>query len=247
MVKIYFVDADDGLPPADEIGIFITDQDGCTRVLPWWHSAIDQILCPLLFSRGDCWVWKAGIPLNNQPDDAVSNAGDRENAEMEQEDLDEEENHPYANEDPNNICPLLDDQPENDGEGEQLLLDQEEEFEAEIRDDHVAERMQQQEEVTEEEARQHHVSRTQAARYMLQIRTPPRNAGHDRRNPWHDPHWIFPFRRLFEYWCCLYNNRVERDKHQWYKRKQEQLRAEAPPRMVEGLERQRRRQNSMRT
>jgi hypothetical protein len=241
-LQVYFVDDDEGLPPTEELGVVITDREGETKILPWYHSAIDHLLLPILFSRDNSWVWKAGIPLNEQERDEPEQIP-VDNVELNMDEMDREENHPHADEDPNDIDPLLNDDPDNDGEGEGFLLDREDEFQADMQA-HIDEESQERHVLQEEDDKRQHVTRTKSFRFVTQIRPPPQNAGSHNRNMWHDPHWLFGMRRLFEYYVCLYNNRVEREKHQWIKKTQENLRYELPKKMIEGLEATRKRQNS---
>jgi hypothetical protein len=241
-LQVYFVDDDEGNPPTEELGVFITDREGETKILPWYHSAIDHLLLPILFSRDDSWVWKAGLPLNEQERDEPEQIP-VDNVEMNMEEMDREENNPHADEDPNVIEPLLDDEPDNDGEGEGFLLDREDEFQAEMQATIDVE-SQERHVPLQDGPKLQHVTRTKSFRFVTQIRPPPQNAGSHNRNMWHDPHWLFGMRRLFEYYVCLYNNRVEREKHQWIKKTQENLRYEVPKNMVAGLEATRKRQNS---
>ena len=236
------MDDDEGLPPDEEMGVFITDRAGETKILPWFHPAIDHLLLPILFSRDDTWVWKTGLRLKEDPADPEEE--DVEDVAFDVEEIDQEAENPYADEDPI-PNPLLNDEPDNDGEGEQLLLDQEEEYQAECQDNINAETGQEDGNPHADEPKPRYITRTHAARYHMQIRPPPQRPGPNNRNMWHDPHWLFGMRRLFEYYVCLYNNRVEREKHQWIKKKQQNLRYEVPPKLVEGLEKHRQRENSM--
>ena len=224
MFKIYFVDNDDGLPPIDEQGVVVTDRHGQMVILPWWHTGVDHAICPLLFSRNNGCVWRPGIPLGVPQDDDASQRGDASSVARAEEELDWP-NDPYENEDQNEAHPLMDQEDDADGEGEQFLLDNEDDFENAGQSER-------------------HCSRTQAFRYMMQIRPPPRHPGGINRNHWHDPHWLWWSRRLSEYYSIIYNNRVEREKHQWIKKKQEGLRSGLPQQMVEHLERQAERQLS---
>jgi hypothetical protein len=214
--------------------------------LPFWHPAVDPCVCPLLFSRPNACVWRPGIILNKQPEQAIrENGGNVEKDAAAMATTAEDvgwEAQPYVNEDP--ACDLIDDSDDNsDGEGEQLLLEEEPEFAAHLRSLFHEQRLQDQDiTVTAEEKKDRFVSQAMALRYMLQIRPPP-YPGNSTRNRWHDPHWINQFGRLFEYFVCLYNNKVEREKFQWIKKKQENLRCAVSQDLVEGLERQRRRRN----
>jgi hypothetical protein len=213
--------------------------------LPFWHPAVDPCVCPLLFSRPNACVWRPGILLNKQPEQAIRENDDNvENdaAATPTEAAVDWEAEPYEDEDP--ACDMIDDSDDNsDGEGEGLLLEEEPEYAAHLRKEFFEQREQLHSiKLTAEEKKDRFVSQAMALRYMLQIR-PPRYAGDDKRNRWHDPHWINQFGRLFEYFVCLYNNKVEREKFQWIKRKQENLRCAVSQDLVDGLERQRRRQN----
>ena len=87
-------------------------------------------------------------------------------------------------------------------------------------------------ELDEEPISKRHCSRTQAARFHMQIRAPVRNAGDARRNQWQDPHWLWWSRRLAEYYCCLLINHIERDKFAHMKKKQENLVSALPERLL---------------
>uniref|UniRef100_A0A183CLH7 ATP-dependent DNA helicase n=1 Tax=Globodera pallida TaxID=36090 RepID=A0A183CLH7_GLOPA len=64
LAQLFFVDGDDGLPPAAEQGVMLKTRSGALTVLPWWDNWIDGAICPLLFPRGGS-VWKPSLPLTN--------------------------------------------------------------------------------------------------------------------------------------------------------------------------------------
>uniref|UniRef100_A0A183C4Y9 ATP-dependent DNA helicase n=1 Tax=Globodera pallida TaxID=36090 RepID=A0A183C4Y9_GLOPA len=218
LAQLFFVDGDDGLPPAAEQGVMLKTKNGALTVLPWWDNWIDGALCPLLFPRGGS-VWKPSLSLA-KPDSAAplpSQPSDQEVATqhvvptLAEEDV-EWQNNPYADEE-EDILAEADDY----GEGEQLLLDA-------------------------EPKKVHHVSRSQAARYMMQLRAPPRHAGNQLRNAWHDPHWLWWARRLAEFFVCLLNNRIDRDKFANIKKNQLEQRSILPAHLVRHFEREARKQ-----
>uniref|UniRef100_A0A183C4Z0 ATP-dependent DNA helicase n=1 Tax=Globodera pallida TaxID=36090 RepID=A0A183C4Z0_GLOPA len=218
LAQLFFVDGDDGLPPAAEQGVMLKTRSGALTVLPWWDNWIDGALCPLLFPCGGS-VWKPSLPLA-KPDSPTPLLQQLLNQEEEQrasivppseEDADWQYN-PYADEE-DDILAEADDA----GEGEQLLLEAEPQI-------------------------VHHVSRTQAARYMMQIRAPPRNVGAVRRNHWRDPHWLWWARRLAEFFVCLLNNRIDRDKFANIKKNRPEQRSVLPAHLVRHFEREARKQ-----
>lgn len=177
----------------------------------WWDTRVDSVICPLLFPRMEC-IWNPNVPIGRHderdpfheecplpaeqqqpPSETSSIAGDY---------------NPFPEEDEASFVEDEDD----DGEGEQLLLD--------------------------EEPKERHVTRSQAARYHMQIRAPPRHPGPPSRNPWHDPHWLWWGRRLAEYFTCLINNRIDRQKYANINKYLGDLRYVIPRYLVEAFERE---------
>uniref|UniRef100_A0A183C072 Uncharacterized protein n=1 Tax=Globodera pallida TaxID=36090 RepID=A0A183C072_GLOPA len=70
LAQLFFVDGDDGLPPAAEQGVMLKTKSGALTILPWWDNWIDGALCPLLFPCGGS-VWKPSLPLAT-PDSAAA-------------------------------------------------------------------------------------------------------------------------------------------------------------------------------
>uniref|UniRef100_A0A183BU63 ATP-dependent DNA helicase n=1 Tax=Globodera pallida TaxID=36090 RepID=A0A183BU63_GLOPA len=209
LAQLFFVDGDDGLPPAAEQGVMMKTRSGALTVLPWWDNWVDGAICPLLFPRGGS-VWKPSLPLA-PPGSAAplpQQPSGQEGEEplvmptINEEDADWQYN-PYAEEDEDIL-----EEPDDNGEGEQLLLEA-------------------------EPKKPHHISRSQAARYMMQLRAPPRNAGHQQRNHWRDPHWLWWARRLAEFFVCLLNNRIDRDKFANIKKNQPEQRSILPAHLAE--------------
>uniref|UniRef100_A0A183CC21 ATP-dependent DNA helicase n=1 Tax=Globodera pallida TaxID=36090 RepID=A0A183CC21_GLOPA len=214
LAQLFFVDGDDGLPPAAEQGVMLKTRSGALTVLPWWDNWVDGAICPLLFPRGGS-VWKPSLSLAN-PDSAAPLAQQPSGQEVDeqrvvptinQEDVDWQYN-PYAEEEDDILA-----EADDNGEGEQLLLEA-------------------------EPKKPHHVSRSQAARYMMQLRAPPRHAGPQQRNHWHDPHWLWWARRLAEFFVCLLNNRIDRDKFANIKKNQPEQRSILPAHLVRHFERE---------
>uniref|UniRef100_A0A914H992 Helitron helicase-like domain-containing protein n=1 Tax=Globodera rostochiensis TaxID=31243 RepID=A0A914H992_GLORO len=214
LAQLFFVDGDDGLPPAAEQGVMLKTRSGGLTVLPWWDNWIDGAICPLLFPSGGS-VWKPSLPLAKL-DSAETLHQQHSEQESEQqvasvipseEDADWQYN-PYAEEEDDILA-----EADDNGEGEQLLLEA-------------------------EPKKVHHVSRSQAARYMMQLRAPPRNAGNEQRNHWHDPHWLWWARRLAEFFVCLLNNRIDRDKFANIKKNQPEQRSILPAHLVRHFERE---------
>uniref|UniRef100_A0A183C0L1 ATP-dependent DNA helicase n=1 Tax=Globodera pallida TaxID=36090 RepID=A0A183C0L1_GLOPA len=218
LAQLFFVDGDDGLPPAAEQGVMLKTRSGALTVLPWWDNWVDGAICPLLFPRGGS-VWKPSLPLAN-PDSAaplpIHPSGheveeQRVMSTINEEDADWQYN-PYADEQDDILA-----EADDNGEGEQLLLEAEPQI-------------------------VHHVSRTQAARYMMQIRAPTRKPGSERRNHWRDPHWLWWARRLAEFFVCLLNNRIDRDKFANIKKNRPEQRSILPAHLVRHFEREARKQ-----
>uniref|UniRef100_A0A183CMG6 ATP-dependent DNA helicase n=1 Tax=Globodera pallida TaxID=36090 RepID=A0A183CMG6_GLOPA len=218
LAQLFFVNGDDGLPPAAEQGVMLKTRSGALTVLPWWDNWIDGALCPLLFPCGGS-VWKPSLALTTPASD-VPQPQQQSSQEFEEqhvvpvlpeEDI-EWQNNPYADEGDDILV-----EADDNGEGEQLLLEA-------------------------EPKKVHHVSRSQAARYMMQLRAPPRNAGPQQRNYWHDPHWLWWARRLAEFFVCLLNNRIDRDKFANIKRNQPEQRSILPAHLVRHFEREARNQ-----
>uniref|UniRef100_A0A914HAT8 ATP-dependent DNA helicase n=1 Tax=Globodera rostochiensis TaxID=31243 RepID=A0A914HAT8_GLORO len=214
LAQLFFVDGDDGLPPAAEQGVMLKTKSGALTILPWWDNWIDGALCPLLFPCGGS-VWKPSLPLAT-PDSAAALSLQQVRQDHEdqhvvpvlaEEDV-EWQNNPYANEEEDILA-----EADEDGEGEQLLLEA-------------------------EPKKVHHVSRSQAARYMMQLRAPPRHAGPQQRNHWHDPHWLWWARRLAEFFVCLLSNRIDRDKFANIKKNQPEQRSILPAHLVRHFERE---------
>uniref|UniRef100_A0A183BU62 ATP-dependent DNA helicase n=1 Tax=Globodera pallida TaxID=36090 RepID=A0A183BU62_GLOPA len=218
LAQLFFVDGDDGLPPDAEKGVMLKTKSGALTVLPWWDNWIDGAICPLLFPCGGS-VWKPSIPLEKL-DSTIAPTQQQTQQHFEPEQPDTARNaedvpwqfNPYEGEEDDILA-----EPDENGEGEQLLLEA-------------------------EPKKVHHVSRTQAARYMMQIRPPPRNAGDARRNQWHDPHWLWWARRLAEFFVCLLNNRIDRDKFANIKKNQPEQRSILPSHLVKHFEREARKQ-----
>uniref|UniRef100_A0A183C069 ATP-dependent DNA helicase n=1 Tax=Globodera pallida TaxID=36090 RepID=A0A183C069_GLOPA len=214
LAQLFFVDGDDGLPPDAEHGVMLKTRSGALTVLPWWDNWIDGALCPLLFPCGGS-VWKPSLPLA-KPDSAPPLPQQQSQQEFEElhvvptlneEDV-EWQHNPYVDEEEDILA-----EPDDNGEGEQLLLDA-------------------------EPKKAHHISRSQAARYMMQLRAPPRHAGPQQRNHWHDPHWLWWARRLAEFFVCLLNNRIDRDKFANIKKNQPEQRSMLPAHLVRHFERE---------
>uniref|UniRef100_A0A914H8H6 ATP-dependent DNA helicase n=1 Tax=Globodera rostochiensis TaxID=31243 RepID=A0A914H8H6_GLORO len=215
LAQLFFVDGDDGLPPEAEKGVMLKTKSGALTVLPWWDNWIDGAICPLLFPCGGS-VWKPSIPLEKL-DSTLTHMQQQTQQQPEQQQAIGEEDvawlsNPYEGEEEDILA-----EPDDNGEGEQLLLEA-------------------------EPKKVHHVSRSQAARYMMQIRAPPRNAGAARRNQWHDPHWLWWARRLAEFFVCLLNNRIDRDKFANIKKNQPEQRSILPTHLVKHFEREARKQ-----
>uniref|UniRef100_A0A183C837 Helitron_like_N domain-containing protein n=1 Tax=Globodera pallida TaxID=36090 RepID=A0A183C837_GLOPA len=218
LAQLFFVDGDDGLPPAAEQGVMLKTRSGALTVLPWWDNWIDGAICPLLFPCGGS-VWKPSIPLEKLdssaplPQHQSQQHVDQQPSivNMPEEDADWQTN-PYADEEEDILA-----EPDDDGEGEQLLLEA-------------------------EPKKLHHVSRSQAARYMMQLRAPPRNAGRQLRNHWRDPHWLWWAQRLAEFFVCLLNNRIDRDKFANIKRYRPEQRSILPTHLVRHFEQEARKQ-----
>uniref|UniRef100_A0A183BU64 ATP-dependent DNA helicase n=1 Tax=Globodera pallida TaxID=36090 RepID=A0A183BU64_GLOPA len=214
LAQLFFVDGDDGLPPAAELGVMLKTRSGALTVLPWWDNWIDGALCPLLFPCGGS-VWKPSLPLA-KPDLAAPLPQQQSHEEFEEQHvvptLNEEDvawqHNPYVDEEEDILA-----EADDNGEGEQLLLDA-------------------------EPKKAHHISRSQAARYMMQLRAPPRHAGPQQRNHWHDPHWLWWARRLAEFFVCLLNNRIDRDKFANIKKNQPEQRSMLPAHLVRHFERE---------
>uniref|UniRef100_A0A183C0L0 ATP-dependent DNA helicase n=1 Tax=Globodera pallida TaxID=36090 RepID=A0A183C0L0_GLOPA len=214
LAQLFFVDGDDGLPPTAEQGVLLKTRSGALTVLPWWDNWIDGALCPLLFPCGGS-VWKPALPLA-KPDSAAPLPQQQLRQEFEElhgvPTLNEEDvawqYNPYVEEEEDILA-----EADDNGEGEQLLLDA-------------------------EPKKAHHISRSQAARYMMQLRAPPRHAGPQQRNHWHDPHWLWWARRLAEFFVCLLNNRIDRDKFANIKKNQPEQRSMLPAHLVRHFERE---------
>uniref|UniRef100_A0A183CCM3 ATP-dependent DNA helicase n=1 Tax=Globodera pallida TaxID=36090 RepID=A0A183CCM3_GLOPA len=192
LAQLFFVDGDDGLPPAAEQGVMLKTRSGALTVLPWWDNWVDGAICPLLFPRGGIEEQRVMTTINEEDADWQYN--------------------PYADEQDDILA-----EADDNGEGEQLLLEAEPQI-------------------------VHHVSRTQAARYMMQIRAPTRKPGSERRNHWRDPHWLWWARRLAEFFVCLLNNRIDRDKFANIKKNRPEQRSILPAHLVRHFEREARKQ-----
>uniref|UniRef100_A0A183CD57 ATP-dependent DNA helicase n=1 Tax=Globodera pallida TaxID=36090 RepID=A0A183CD57_GLOPA len=81
LAQLFFVDGDDGLPPAAEQGVMLKTRSGALTVLPWWDNWVDGAICPLLFPCGGS-VWKPSLPLA-KPDSAAPLTQQLSNQEVE--------------------------------------------------------------------------------------------------------------------------------------------------------------------
>lgn len=215
-MQIFFVEGDNGLPPTEENWVVLKTNAGGLKDMRWWDQHVDHAVVPLLFPR-EMDIWIPGLELGSpdQPDPFYQNNINDQNVEDavldDSSEIAEEDRwdfNPYADEE---VDPMLGLDEDDYGEGEQFDVDG--------------------------GTDKRHVSRSQAARYMMQIRAPPRQPGNVRRNPWHDPHWLWWARRLAEYYCCLLINKIEREKFAEIKKRQKSMRSDFPEAMVQELQR----------
>jgi hypothetical protein len=218
LAQVYMIEGDDPTPPMKEKGIILTGRDGLIVQLPWWDIHVDGALFPLMFPRCGT-IWRPLLPKTPlEPEDQNIEPEVMPPIPLPAMRMPADEIDDYNDDNSVAEANLFDDEPEHpqlaeadsEGEGEQLII--------------------------EDQRHRKYVSKSQAARYHMQIREPLGNPGAANRNPWRDPHFIWWDTALAEEFVCILTNKIERERYAEFKKKQDNLRNALPASMIAMLE-----------